>query len=271
MVFGVNISMLNVSKDLEKDKKKNKPNIVAPIINTVISGVAIIAVIILKVLTSEFNWGLFICFMVVLVLFPVASWYNSYFSKKQKTKMLGSFEKETELIVEFMQYRKHYKAFEESEKIKVTFDFEKCDEVGKFTYNVEKSSLGFPDHSNALISIGIGFAGVVIDPDNKIVIGVKGLLPRSIWLKKKLKTPSAVKGILKVKTTGVDIRNKTYIQINKQDDTYYDERSGFICIGDRKVYDFDDCIEFLNGAIIVLRDGKVISLWLKVGSNLPLF
>ena len=81
--------MLNVSRDLEKDKKKNKPNIVAPIINTVISGVAIVAVIILKILTSEFNWGLFICFMVVLVLFPVASWYNSYFSKKQKTKMLN--------------------------------------------------------------------------------------------------------------------------------------------------------------------------------------
>ena len=81
----------------------------------------------------------------------------------------------------------------------------------------------------------------------------------------------SIKGILKVNTTGVDIRNKTYIQINKQDDTYYDEKSGFICIGDRKFYDFDDCIEFLSGAIIVLRDGKVVSFWLHVGSNLPLF
>ena len=204
--------MLNVSKDLEKDKKKNKPNIVAPIINTVISFVAIVAVIILKILTNEFSWGLFVCFMIVLVLFPVASWYNSYFSKKQKTKMLGSFEKETELIVEFMQYRKHYKAFEEGEKIKVFVDFEKSDEVGKFTYNKEKSSLGFPDHANALISIGIGFAGIEIDPDEKQVIGVKGLLPRSIWLKKRLKTPNAFKGILRVRTEGVDIRNKTYIQ-----------------------------------------------------------
>ena len=70
---------------------------------------------------------------------------------------------------------------------------------------------------------------------------------------------------------GVDIRNKTYIQINKQDDTYYDEKSGWICIGDRKVYDFDDCVEFLNGAILVLRDGNVVSLWLNVGINLPLY
>ena len=77
--------MLNVSKDIENDKKKNKPNIVAPIINTVISAAAIVGIIIMKVLSSEFSWGLFICFLVVLVLFPVASWYNGYFSKKQTT------------------------------------------------------------------------------------------------------------------------------------------------------------------------------------------
>ena len=263
--------MLNVSKDLEKDKKKNKPNVVPPIINTIISGVAIIAVIILKILTSEFSWGLFVCFMIVLVLFPVASWYNSFFSKKQKTKMLGSFEKETELIVEFMQYRKHYKAFEENEKVKVFVDFEECDEIGKFQYYSDKSSLGFPDHSNALVSIGIGFAGLEINPESKIVTGVKGLLPRSIWLKKKLKTPNAIKGSLKISTEGVDIRNKTYIQVCKQDDAYYDSKSGWVCIGERKVYEFDDCIEFLTGVILVLRDKKIISLWLNVGTDLPLF
>ena len=140
-----------------------------------------------------------------------------------------------------------------------------------FTYNKEKSSLGFPDHANALISIGIGFAGIEIDPDEKQVIGVKGLLPRSIWLKKRLKTPNAFKGILRVRTEGVDIRNKTYIQICKQEDTFYDEKTGWICIGERKVYDFDDCVEFLGGAILVLRDNKVISLWLNVGADLPLY
>ena len=263
--------MFNVSKDIEQDKKKNKPNIIAPIINTVISAAAIVAVIIVKVLSSEFTWGLFICFMIVLLLFPVASWYNSYFSKKQKTKMLGSFEKETELIVEFMQYRKHYKAFEENDKVKVFVDYEECDEIGKFTYHKEKSSLGFPDHTYALISIGIGFAGLEIDPETKKVIGVKGLLPRSIWLKKKLKTPNSKKGVLSIRTSGVEIRNKTYIQICKQEDSYYDSKSGWLCIGERKTYDFDDCIEFLNGVIIVLRDNKVVSIWFNVGADLPLF
>ena len=162
--------MFNVRKDIKNDKIKNKPNIVAPIINTVISGLAIIGVIVLKCLSSDFSWPLFICFLVVLLLFPVASWYNSYFAKKQKTKMLGSFEKETELIVEFMQHRKHFKAFEENDKISVTADFEKTDKVNSFTYIVDKSSLGFPDHDFAMISIGIGFAGIEINPETKEVI-----------------------------------------------------------------------------------------------------
>ena len=263
--------MLNVSKDIEKDKKKNKPNIVAPIINTVISTIAIVGIIIMKVLSSEFSWGLFICFLVVLVLFPVASWYNGYFSKKQKTKMLGSFEKETELIVEFMQHRKHFKAFEENDKIKVLINYEQTNNVDKVVYNVEKSSLGFPDHSNALISIGIGFAGLEVDPASKEVIGIKGLLPRSIWLKKKLKTPASVKGKLTVETQGVELRNKTYIQVNKQDDTYYDPKSGWICIGEKKIYSLDEPVEFLEGVILVLRDNKIVSFWVKVGENLPLF
>ena len=139
------------------------------------------------------------------------------------------------------------------------------------TYHKEKSSLGFPDHTYALISIGIGFAGLEIDPETKKVIGVKGLLPRSIWLKKKLKTPNSKKGVLTIRTSGVEIRNKTYIQICKQEDSYYDSKSGWLCIGERKTYDFDDCIEFLNGVIIVLRDNKVVSIWFNVGADLPLF
>ena len=263
--------MFNVRKDIEKDKLKNKPSIIAPIINTVISGLTIIGVIVLKCLSNEFSWPLFVCFLIVLTLFPVASWYNSYFAKKQKTKMLGSFEKETELIVEFMQNRKHFKAFEENDKISVTANFKETNELNSFTYNTEKSSLGFPDHDFAMISIGIGFAGIEIDPDTNEIITLKGLLPRSIWLKKNLKTPTATKAKVTINTKGVEIRNKTYIQINKQSDTYYNTKTGWICIGEPKVYPIDDCVEFLNDAYLVLRDNKIISLWVNVGKDLPLY
>ena len=149
--------------------------------------------------------------------------------------------------------------------------FEKTDKVNTFTYIVDKSSLGFPDHDFAMISIGIGFAGIEINPETKEVIGVKGLLPRSIWLKKRIKTPTPIKGKLTINTKGVDLRSKTYIQVNKQNDTYYNSKTGWICIGEPKFYSIDDCIEFLEGAYLVLREGKIVSLWLNVGKDLPLY
>ncbi len=264
--------MSNASKNIKEDLKKNRPNKLPPIINTVISGIFVIIVIVIKCISNDLTWGLFIGFMIVLVLFPCASWYNSYFSKKQKTKMLYSYEKETELIVEFLQHRKSFKTFEESDKIKITVKHADTDTIPKFNYNQDKSSLGFPNSNYALITVGIGFAGLEIDPETKEVIGLKGLLPRSIWLKKNIKTPQTItKAKIKVITEGVEIRNKTFIQINKQSDTYYNAKTGWICIGETKHYSFDEVYEVVENAYIVVRDEKVVSMWLYVGPNLSLY
>ena len=88
---------------------------------------------------------------------------------------------------------------------------------------------------------------------------------------KRIKTPTPIKGKLTINTKGVDLRSKTYIQVNKQSDTYYNSKTGWICIGEPKFYSIDDCIEFLEGAYLVLREGKIISLWLNVGKELPLY
>ncbi len=264
--------MSNASNNIKEDLKKNKPNKLAPIINTIISGIFIIVVIIIKCLSSDLTWGLFIGFLIVLILFPIASWYNSYFAKKQKTKMLYSYEKETELIVEFLQHRKSFKTFEESDKIKVKVESNPIDSLPTFNYNQDKSSLGFPDSDYALMTIGIGFAGLEINPNTQEIVGLKGLLPRSIWLKKKIKTPTnAIKAKIKVLTTGVEIRNKTLIQINKQADTYYNASTGWICIGEVKQYPIDEVLEVVENAYLIVRDNVIVSMWVYVGTNLSLY
>lgn len=264
--------MAQASKNIKEDLKKNRPNKLPPIINTIISASAIIVVIILKIVSKTLSWPLFIGFIIVLTLFPIASWYNSYFSKKQKTKMLYNYEKETERILEFMQHKKHYKAFEESDKIKVNVAFSQNDDLPTYTYNKEISSLGFLNHDYALLTIGIGFAGVEVDPNSKQIVNMAGLLPRSIWLKKKIKTPTpTIKANVYVETQGVDIRSKTYLQINKQDDTYYNPKTGWLCIGYYKTYSIDDVVEFMENSYLVIRDNKIISMWIYVGENLPLY
>lgn len=264
--------MPKLSNDIKKDKIKNRPFLLPPIINTIVSVVVITGLIILKVKESMFSWGLFICFVLILVLFPIATWYSSYYSKKQKTKMLGNFEKETELVIEYVQHQKKFKMFEENEKVKVTVTYEETNLLeNTFTYNSEKSSLGFPDYSVAMVSIGIGFAGLEIDPETQNVIGIKGLLPRSIWQKKKIKFPVSKKAIVKVDTLGVEIRSKTYIQIQKQSDTYYDKQSGLLLVGEKKIYEIDEVIEFINGAYLVIREGKICSLIINVGQDISIY
>ena len=88
--------------------------------------------------------------------------------------------------------------------------------------------------------------------------------------KEKFPYPYSEKAKITINTTGVEIRNKTYIQINKQSDTYYNPKTGWICIGEYKVYGIDDVLEFVENGYLVVRDNKIISFWLYVGKDLPL-
>ncbi len=264
--------MPKASKNIKEDLNKNIPHTLPAIVNTVISVIFIVVVTVLRIMRpKDFSIGLYICFLVVLILFPISSWYTSYFSKKQKTKMLNNFEEETKTILDYIKFRKNYKTYTESKEVYVTAKYEKIDELNKkFTYYKEKSTLGYPDTKYALVSLGLGFVGLEIDPSTKEVITLKGVLPRSIWLKKNLKVPQSIKANVSIEPHGFSFSSKCYIQINKQDEIYYNPKNGWVCLGERKIYPIDEVVEFVSGALLVLREGKIISLWLRVGENLPL-
>lgn len=258
------------SNNIQEDLAKNRPSMIAPIINSCFSLIFLVGLIILKVISGSPSTLIFIGLIIIIVFFPLASWYNSYISKKQKTKMLVNYEKETQLILDFVEKRKNYYAVEENDKVKIKYEYIETSELLGYSYNEEKSSLGFLDSNKCFLSIGIGFAGFEIDPLTKEVVDIKGLLPRSIWLKKKLSIPSGVKGKLLVGVTGVETRSKTYILTEKSSDTYYDSKKGYICIGDTKTYSYDEVIEIADDAKIVLRDGKFVSFYIYVGKELSL-
>ncbi|MFR5891809.1 MAG: hypothetical protein ACLUG4_04915 [Bacilli bacterium] len=69
--------------------KKNKPSIVLPIINTVFSVIFLAGSIYCKIAFKEqYALGYFIAFNILVILFPITSWYNSYFSKNKILKKL---------------------------------------------------------------------------------------------------------------------------------------------------------------------------------------
>lgn len=259
--------------NIQEDLKKNKPTLLPAIINSIIAFIGLASLIVIKILFHEPNTLLFIAFVILLCFFPIAGWYNSFYSRKEKSKMLNSFEKETELIVDFLtNCKKMYKISEDNTKIDISFTNTLTDDINEsFTYNEENSSVGYLDHTMAFMSIGVGFIGLVIDPNTLEVKNINGLLPRSIWLKKRLNIPSSHMGRLSIKDTNVDIRAKTYIQTMKNAETFYDKDKGYICVGEYKHNALNEYVEFSSGAIAGLRDGKLISLWIKVVPNLSIY
>lgn len=262
--------MYSPKDKVKEDLSRNVPRKLPAIICTIFSAIIGIILIVIKAMSKGFSWYLFSAAMIIIILFPIAAWYNSYFSKKQKTARVKAYDKETELIIDYMQFRKNYNHFEENEKVQVFAKFEKNKEIGRFKYIEKNSSLGFPDPEQTVVSVGIGLTGLQVDIESGKVIDLCGYLPKSIWIKKKLTKPESVKGNVFINTKGVELRRKTYIYTNKQGDTYYDKRTGWLCVGERKTTILDDAIEFLHDAILVIREGKIIALWLKVEPNIKL-
>ena len=74
-------------KRTEENLKKNQPTKVLPIMNTVFAGIILAGSIYCKIAFSEqFSTVYFVLFNILVILYPIASWYNSYFSKKSNIK-----------------------------------------------------------------------------------------------------------------------------------------------------------------------------------------
>lgn len=267
------MSMPRYSNDFKKDRQRNRPNIVLPIINTVIGVALIVLIVVLKITTNVVSWPLFIIFIIVMIMFPLASWYNSFFSKKQKTKMLNSFESETELIVEYMNHQKLFKRIEgDTKDINCTFIEDETFELTEFNYDIDKYLISYPDQNKALISLGIGFFSLSVNPDSGIIEGITGLLPRSIWVKRKLNEPNITtfgKGIIEPINFYLG-KGIIYNHI-KEEDTYYDSKKGLLCIGERKIYPMDEVCEIVKGVKLVTRENKIISIFIHIQSNLTIY
>ena len=72
----------NSPKDFDKTLKENKPRIVMPIINTIFSVILLVFVIIFTI-NKSFSPAYTALSIFILIMFPLSSWYMSYFSKKR--------------------------------------------------------------------------------------------------------------------------------------------------------------------------------------------
>ena len=253
---------------LNQSLRQNKPNIVFPIISSLFAVALLIATISLYI-NQEIEKGFLIFGVIILILMPVCSWYTNYFAKKYNQKKIYNFQDETEMLVKFTSRLKGYRAFDITEENYPTYKIEYVDELklGSVTYDKDKCLLNNGTLTGTLITFGISFAGLIVNSKTKKVENVSGMLPRSVWMKSKLNVPTAKKGIITVEHE--KISTFTILKSLKDDNTYYDKKSGWVCIGNKKAKNNNYAVQFMDNAIIVFNElNQVESLWLNLGLNL---
>jgi len=95
------------------------------------------------------------------------------------------------------------------------------------------------------------------------VVHVSGYSPKNSWIKKKMTFPDALRGRLFVHFDKPPMKG-TGISYNRTWSTFHDAEQQCICIGDYQTNESDDCVEFANNIIAVLRGGDLIAIWAKI-------
>ena len=130
---------------------------------------------------------------------------------------------------------------------------------GKLVY-YETGEFAFFPSKNADIIILLDYLCLGFNSEHMIARQVWGLHPCKNWIRKHLQHPNASKGELYLDTNvepGSVIRLEGIGNI-----TYYDEQSGWICIGSPFCKDCEK-IEFATNTIVAIEHNKLQSLWLK--------
>lgn len=263
--------MSYVRTKIEDDKRRNRPNITFPIINTVIAFILFVIVIVLFATShGEFPISLLIFVIVLLILYPLGSWLNSYVLKKMNMRKINNYEKETEMLIKYVRRYESYHAYDYPGQVKLTFDVNKTDNINSVPpkYYVDSCNFGTPENSCILLTLGVSFAGIEVDRVTGEMKRIAGVLPRSIWYNKKLKVPTSTIAKINVDFNGFNTNQKMVIHTLKRADTYYDNKTGWLAVGERKVTVIDDAYEVSKDVIVVLRDQELMSVWIKIEPGL---
>ena len=172
------------------------------------------------------------------------------------------------MLVNFAKRLKGYKTLDitDENKIDYVINFDNNIVLDKVEFNDEKCLLNNGYLSGTLVTIGISFAGILVNAKTNYVTTVSGLLPKSIWYRKKLTVPTALKGTVKVNHK--DVANYTIMKALKDEATYYDTKSGWLCIGNKKMVKNTTNVQIMDNVILVFVDNELKSLWINVGVNL---
>ncbi len=256
---------------LEETYEKHKPKLLFPIFNTVL-GIGLSVVLVWLTIYQDLKISVLILAIFLIVLFIASSWYSSYFSKKQVRKEIYNLQEETEILINAIREQKRKKIYEIDDSKKLKFSYMETPEkkLDKVTFDLKKRVFDKDISGYVEINLGVTCAGLLVNPNTKQVEGIGGMAPCSVWLKRKLKAPEAIKGQIYMDAPSYKLTDKTVFKCMRHQDTFYDKKTGWLCFGNKKTELIDDVIEIMDKVYVVLREEELVALWINVGANLEI-
>ncbi|WP_334075548.1 MULTISPECIES: hypothetical protein [Paenibacillus] len=134
--------------------------------------------------------------------------------------------------------------------------------VGELIYTKDDYSFDFEPNVSADFAILIGYINITFDSTSKTAKQIWGCNPYLGWANRILTPPKAKQLGLMIQE---EIESGDVLRLVEAGEweTYFDEKSGWVCIGDVSTLDTDDAIEFARGIVVVLQNGFIKSLWLR--------
>lgn len=135
---------------------------------------------------------------------------------------------------------------------------------GELIYRSEEYSFDTIGGEFSNTSIMINDISLGINGDTKRIVQVWGFSPQAKWINMSCALPRYIDGGIVV------VNESNMLHSTRINDTmlwkeYYNPAIGWLCI-DSGNFRFckDKCICFMNNAMALVKNGKILSLWLKV-------
>lgn len=262
---------IKTKQDAERALERNKPRLFFPILNTVFALIFLGIYIYLLIVTQIKWWSIFII-IPMIGFFLLSTWYINYFSKKKKSQQIYNFQEETDLLVKYVKVLKSYRCYDVDPNTHFKFnkvsDEYQNNSIPEFDYKTRCFVTNYD--AVAQIHIGVNSAGLAVDPTTRNVLGVYGMSPCSIWLKKSLKVPTAAKATLNVDFIKYKVEKNTLFKYMRHEDTFYDPKTGWLCFGKKKTNALCTAYEIAPNTIVVLYDGDLHAVFVKIAPNLSI-
>lgn len=148
--------------------------------------------------------------------------------------------------------------------IQFTIDYKEVNFKGQAQYIKEEFSFFYAPWNdvNFSILIGNGYNSLDVNLGNSHVMQVTGLNPDYNWIKKDIAVPSARRGLLKVLFDNKH-DSGTGIQYAADWQTYFNEKTGWVCIGNPDCKSSWESVEYADNTIAVMERGQIKSIWIK--------